>query len=193
MKRAVICTMVVLFAGFLCDSCLASTAGTPIVLVDGSKDLDLKVSFTISTAIGSVGYSFSGSDYNLSSGNSVELNGGDKIDFYYIDGNGKHYLDEATNIDLNVDVSSHNGDAYFNDSVSTTPPGMENWYRSITVVWFNNYSLNLEAATAGGGNDGFALSSTIPPGGGTVPIPASAFLLGTGAIGLIGIRRKFMK
>jgi hypothetical protein len=74
------------------------------------------------------------------------------------------------------------------DGLSTNPTFVNEWYNELAINWIDpeTHASVLDItfySNPAGSFNGFA----------AVPIPASALLLATCAIGLIGIRRKFMK
>jgi hypothetical protein len=165
--------------------------GDLILTVDGDSDTDTQVTFQIGG--GSSGWTFGRIEgdefesYTLYTPITVE--GNTSIDFAIQKDSDPTIIRDLSHNDATIsflgqDLGSITG------STSQKPSNVQHWYRNVTLDWGSEANYSFQVAAADGTNDGF---TTAPSPGSTVPIPASAFLLGTGAIGLIGIRRKFMK
>ncbi|MFH0726572.1 MAG: VPLPA-CTERM sorting domain-containing protein [Pseudomonadota bacterium] len=191
MKRWMMCLLVGCLVAFLGGNCWGAAVDNRILLVDGNLDAGTDVKFDISGwalsdwKIGEmIGDTFT--SFTFESDGYVLKEGGDIINFAI-----ENIADSTKKWSLNATQNSlaFTGIVLFSGQLSTMtdsepykPNDVEEWYRTIIIPW-SPAQLTIEVVTAGGRNDGMT----------TVPIPTTAFLLGTGVLGLVGVRRKFMK
>jgi hypothetical protein len=127
----------------------------------------------------------------------VKKEGGDYVDFAIKKGNKVLSL-SGWGMPENYSVTREFGAAVSKsdldlDSVVVTPSDIDTWYEDLALIWkHGDEVIDFEFLMMKNKKDlysGFA-SEASPS---AVPIPTTAFLLGTGVLGLVGIRRKFMK
>jgi hypothetical protein len=197
MKRLKVCLLVGFLVVFLGGSCWGSgvyhidtyalTASKLISLVDGS-DVGSQVAFKVTSSFSSAWEFGAAFAYE---GNKIDFTPFefDDYDSWFGSGENGSTMDFAIRNGTKVySLGMNDGVAYFNpDNQVEGNPGV---YQKFSIYWGSETGLlttDVEIATAKK-YDGFAQNPSA-----TVPIPTTAFLLGTGVLGLVGIRRKFMK
>ena len=187
-----ICAAVLLL--FTSGMCFANlTNSDNVVLIDTEFDDDIKVEFEVYffDFVGA-GYKFgfldptkTGDQFaELALGTCPDYNGGDIFNFAIRPGAGTVLSLEDGNGSV-LYIKERTGDS----AVEEPDPWSGPWYDHIVILWHSDPAKSILTAltvlTTDGNPDGF--SST------HAPIPPTAFLFLSGVIGLVGIRRKFMK
>lgn len=159
-------------------------SGTPILIVDGTTELNGATNTTVTPTIVNPigGFNFGqviGGVFSAIVSDVTALAGGSLVDFAIQDQSNPANVFSLTDPSPNVVVATLSGpNLTGNEEVPAVVPA---YYNTLDLVWTIGGNLfNVQVLNAGPNTDGFA----------AIPIPPAVFLFGSGLIGLIGIARR---